>query len=135
MWCVAGIYLLTICMPLLLLPATLKRWTLAILMTLAAVLLALATGAMVSVRLAQLAAIAAATFAGCSVVVVRRAGQSSDESAADVVPLYATLAGGAAWTACVDPDPPQLLLLAFPLLPLVLWLAALPLMKRTDRQR
>jgi hypothetical protein len=97
--------------------------------------LALATGAMVSVRLAQLAAIAAATFAGCSVVVVRRAGRSSGESAAGVVPVFAALAGGAAWTASVDPDPPQLMLLAFPLLPLVLWLAALPLIKRTDRQR
>jgi len=135
MRCAAGIYLLIICVPLLLLPAALPGRPLMVLMSMAAVLLALGTGAMVSVRLAQLAAIAAAAFAGCCINPVQRAGRSTEESAAGIVSIFAALVGGVAWTACIDPDPPQLMLLAFPLLPLMLWLAALPLVKRTDRER
>jgi hypothetical protein len=122
--CIVALYLIAICIPLLL-PARPLAKPRIIVMTVAAAMLAVATGGMVSVRMAQLAAIAAGALAGCCVCVVAERGKPSNESVTSMALVFSVLVGGTAWTACVDPDPPQFMLLAFPLLPLALCVAAL----------
>jgi hypothetical protein len=82
--------------------------------------IALATGAMVSSRLAQIAAIAAGAFAGICIASFRCT-EPDNRQWACLVAAFSMLVGGAAWIACIEPDPPQMLLLGFPLLPAALW--------------
>jgi hypothetical protein len=82
---------------------------------------ALAIGAVVSLRLAQLSAIPVGCFAAVAIgnLWLIRAG---DHSIRSLIAIFAILTGGTAWLAFVEPDPPRPELLLAPLLPLLLWL-------------
>lgn len=85
------------------------------------VLNALVIGAVCSVRLAQLAALVAAGFTGISFALFW--GSKVPEIALKrLSPLFATLVAGIAWLACIDPDPPEPMLLIIPLFTWLLWL-------------
>jgi hypothetical protein len=84
------------------------------------VLNAVVIGAVCSVRLAQLAALVAASITGISIALF--SGSKVCEFALRrFAPLFAVLTGGISWLACVEPDPPQPMLLAIPLLTWLLW--------------
>jgi hypothetical protein len=115
------IYLLVVGVPLQHLPARmLNQWLLGLLCFVATAV-AVAIGAFVSTRLAQLGALAAAALAGSWIAgfVGPRQGESPLRS---LIPVFTVLVGGITFVASVEPDPPQAGLLAIPLLPLVLWL-------------
>jgi len=121
------IYLMLVGVPLQYLPARVVNRVLLGVLAAAAALAAVATGAMVSSKLAQLAAIAAGALAG-SWIAGRFSTKRGGLPGQSVIPVYAVVVGGLAWSACVEPDPPQLGLLAIPLIPLVLWF--IPLVSR-----
>ncbi len=75
----------------------------------------LAIGAIYSTRHAQLAALFAAALTGISIA-LRFRSKAPDLALSPLAPLFATLVGGIAWLACVEPDPPKPILLAIPLL-------------------
>jgi hypothetical protein len=116
-------YLLLVGVPLQYLPARLVDRGLLAVMTAAAVLTAVASGVMVSMKLGQLAAIGAGGLAGAWIAGLLRA-KRGDLPAHSVIPVFAVLVGGVAWIACVEPDPAKASLLVIPLFPLVLWLVA-----------
>jgi len=91
------------------------------LLAVAAALSAAAIGADVSLRFAQLAAIAAAGLAGCWLVGFFGA-RPSERSLRGLILSFAVLVGGIAFVACVEPDPPRARLLVLPLTPLIAWL-------------
>lgn len=119
-WLIA-IYLLVVGIPLQCLPKRLFNLSFVGILTAAAALLALVTGAVQSVVLAQLAAIAAGALAG-SAIASAVGPKPSDSSLRSLVPVFVALVGGAAVVVAVEPDPPQTGLLAIPLLPLAMWL-------------
>jgi hypothetical protein len=119
-----ALYLVLVGVPLLYLPGRVSaRWLLPSL-ALSGAVAAVVTGAMVSLRLAQLAAIAAGAFAAATLADVWIA-KASDRSLRSLAIVFTILIGGTAWLAFVEPDPPQSLSLIAPVLPLILWLAAL----------
>ena len=131
-WSLIGlivVYLLVVGIPMQYLPARLlKPWILGIL-TAAATLLGLVTGAVQSVTLARLAAIAAGALAG-SALACAVGPRPFEAWLRSVVPVYVALVGGAAVVFAVEPDPPQPGLLAIVLLPLAIWLMlAIPIRK------
>src|SRR5262249_49485167 len=79
-------------------------------------------GAMVSARLAQLAAMSAGAFTAAAISNAWFL-KASDRAHRSLIAVFAILIGGIAWLAFVEPDPPQPMLLIIPLLPLLLWLA------------
>jgi len=115
------VYLLLIGVPLQHLPARLLNRSFAALLAVVAAITAIATGAMVSSRLAQLAAIAAGALAGTCVAGSFGA-KSSDAPLRSLIPVFSILVGGIAWIACVEPDPPQTITLGLPLIPLAVCL-------------
>src|SRR6185369_2266104 len=129
---VLALYLAFVGIPLLYLPASAqKRWLMTALAA-AGVINAIAIGAMVSTRLAQLGAITAAAFVAAAI-----AGfgfiQASDRSLRSLIAVHAILTGSIAGLAFVEPDPPQPLLLIAPLVPLLLLLepvVRLPFVRR-----
>jgi hypothetical protein len=89
-----------------------------------AILNTLAIGANYGIRHAQLAALPAGALMGVSLAL--RAGPKDAERAFErLAPVFVTLVGGIAWLACVEPDPPQPILLAIPLLTWAIWLPRL----------
>jgi len=122
-----AIYLLVVGISLQQLPPRLLNLSLLCILAAAAVLLALTIGALVSVRLSQLAGIGAGALAGIAMAGVFGA-QSTEWSLRSIVPVFVALVGGAAVIGAVEPDPPKLGLLAIPLLPLATWLmVAIPI--------
>jgi FtsH-binding integral membrane protein len=79
------------------------------------VLSTLAIGAIYSTRHARLAALTAGAFTGISIA-LRFGSKDSDFALCQLAPVFAVLAGGIAWLATVEPDPPEPMLLAVPLL-------------------
>jgi hypothetical protein len=115
------VYLLVVGIPLQHLPARLFNLYFLGVLTAAAMLLALVTGAIQSVTLARLAAIAAGALAGTTMAcAVGR--KPTDLSVRSLVPVFVALVGGTAVVVAVEPDPPQTGLLAIGLLPLAMWL-------------
>jgi len=114
-------YLLLIAGPLEMLPDRLIARTLLAVMTFAAVLSAAAIGVEVSVKYAQLAAIAAGSLAGA---LLGQSGNSSPAVSAirAAIPLYAALLGGTAFIATIEPEKPLFRLLLPPLAPVVVWI-------------
>jgi hypothetical protein len=115
------IYLLAVGIPLQYLSKRLFNLSFLGLLAAAGALLALVTGAVQSVVLAQLAAIAAGALAG-SAIASAVGPRPTDSSIRSLVPVFVALVGGAAVVVAVEPDPPQPGLLAIPLLPLATWL-------------
>jgi hypothetical protein len=115
--------------PLLLLPDRLNGRPLLGLMIASAAVLAAAIAAEVSIGLAQLAGIAAVSLAGCAGVIVWARPMQPHDAIRGLMPVYAALVGGSAFSAAVYPDPPITWLAALPLLPLVIWLAPIILRK------
>ncbi len=119
-WSVIGaitVYLLVDGIPLQHLPPRVLNLAFLGILTAAATLLAVAAGAMVSVRLAQLAAIGAGALGG-SAIACALGPEPTELSVRSLVPVFVALVGGAAVVVALEPDPPQLGLLAIPLLPL-----------------
>jgi hypothetical protein len=117
---VVALYLVLVGGPLLYLPSKVgERWLLPSL-ALSGAITAVVVGAMVSTRLAGLVAVAAGAFAAAAIFNTRFI-KASDRSRRSVVAVFAILAGGSAWLAFTDPDPPRSILLFGPLLPLLLW--------------
>jgi hypothetical protein len=114
-------YLIVVGIPLQRLPARLLNLSFLAVLTTAATLLALVTGAMQSVTLARLAAIAAGALAG-STIACAIGPRPTDAWLRGIVPVYVALVGGAAVVFAVEPDPPQPGVLAIGLLPLAMWL-------------
>jgi hypothetical protein len=114
-------YLIVIGIPLQRLPVRLLNLSFLGAATTAATLLALVTGAMQSVTLSRLAAIAAGAIAG-STIACAIGPRPADSWIRGFVPVYVALVGGAAVVFAVEPDPPQPGLLAIGLLPLAMWL-------------
>ena len=119
-----AIYLLIVGLPLQHLPSRLAGNILAGALCFTAIAVALATGMMVSTRMAQLAAMAAAAIAG-SWIALQFGRRQIEPTLRSLIPVFTLLIGGVAWSACVEPDPPLAWLLILPLLPLFIWLAAL----------
>jgi hypothetical protein len=120
---VVACYLLIVGGPLLYLPGRVQeRWMLPALACSGAIT-AVGIGAMVSTRLAQLAALSAGAFAAAAIVSAWLA-KASERSLRNLIAVYAVLVGSPAWLAFVEPDPPQWPLLIVPLLPLLLWIAS-----------
>jgi hypothetical protein len=92
----------------------------------ATLILTVVIGGLVSLRLAQLAAIAASALLGAFLATITSRRSSEEASGESVLAVYAVLVGGIAWIACVEPDPPQPGLLAIPLLPAAMWIAVVP---------
>jgi hypothetical protein len=88
------------------------------LLSLAAAITAVGIAAAWSTRLAQLAAIGATALFGCWLPVFLAA-KPTEQSSGGIIVVFAVLVGGAAFTACVDPEPPKWLLLLLPALPLL----------------
>jgi len=116
-------YLLLVGVPLQYLPARLANHALPAILAVAAAMAALVSGAMVSIRFAQLAATAAGALAGSWIAALLS--PKPGLPGKNVVPVYTVLVGGIAWIACVEPDPPQTGSLVIPLIPLALWLVPL----------
>jgi hypothetical protein len=72
-----------------------------------------------STRIAQLAALAAAAFLGCWLAALA-APKLEEGSLTSIIPIFTVLVAGTAFTACVDPDPPQWALLLLPAVPVAL---------------
>jgi hypothetical protein len=120
---IAMAYFLLIVSPLELIPSSLPGRAFVALLMLAAALAAVAIGAEVSLRFAQLAGLAAAALAGC--VLARLVGvDSSEEAQHSLILIFVALIGGISFVAAVEPDPPIVALLALPLTPLLGWLGA-----------
>jgi hypothetical protein len=117
-------YFLLLAIPLELLPARVLGRVFVGLMALSAGLSAVAIGIGVSLRLAQLAAIAAGGFAGCSLAEFLSPGTST-LSIRRLIPLFMVLIAGSAFVGAVEPDPPLAMLLASPATPLFTWLGAI----------
>jgi hypothetical protein len=117
---VAALYLVMVGGPLLYLPGRIRTQWHVTALAITGAINAIAIGATVSTRLAELAAIGAAGFAAAAI-----AGfwflKATDRSIRSLTALFAILTGGTAWLAFVEPDPPQPLLMIAPLLPLLLW--------------
>jgi hypothetical protein len=109
-------YLLLVGMPLQYLPTRVADAGLLAAMSAAAAMSAVASGAMVSTRLAQLAAIATGALAGSWIVGLLSA-KRRGLPAAGVIPVYMVLVGGIAWIACVEPEPAKMGLLVIPFVP------------------
>jgi hypothetical protein len=120
---IATIYFLLIALPLELLPSRLLGAAFLALLTLAAAIAAVAIGAQVSLRFAQLAAVTGGALAGCWVAQYLGA-RSSEKSIRGLIPVFAVLVGGVSFIACVEPDPHASFLLALPFTPLFAWLGA-----------
>jgi hypothetical protein len=120
---IGTIYFMLIASALELLPSRLLGAAFLALLTLAAAIAAVAIGAQVSLRFAQLAAITAGALAGCWVAQFLGA-RSSETSIRGLIPVFAVLVGGVSFIACVEPDPHATLLLALPFTPLFAWLGA-----------
>jgi hypothetical protein len=88
------------------------------LLSLAAAITAVGIGAALSTRLAQLAAIAATAFLGCWLATFFPA-RPTERTANGAIWVFTVLVGGAAFTACVEPEKPMTALLLLPALPLV----------------
>jgi hypothetical protein len=88
------------------------------LLALVAAIMSAWIGAAVSIRFAQLGAIAAAGLAGCWGAVFFST-RPTELAFRTLVPLYGVLVGGIAFIACVEPEPPLVALLLVPALPLV----------------
>lgn len=89
-------------------------------MAAAALMTAVSIAALVSFRLAQPAGLAAAVWVSLfAVTALDKSGESSRFDG--VIPLYALLVGGPAFSACVEPDPPQVWLLLAPLIPALIY--------------
>jgi hypothetical protein len=121
---VVALYLLAVGLPLQHLPSRLVGNAFAALLCTTAIAIALASGMMVSTRLAQLAAIAAAALAG-SWIGFQFGRRPIESSFRSLIPVFAVLIGGVAWSACVEPDPPLAWVLILPLLPLLIWLTVI----------
>jgi hypothetical protein len=93
------------------------------LLALTATLSAVAIGAEVSLRFAQLGAIAAGGLAACWLGGFLNA-RPAEPAIRGLIPLFAVLVGGIAFVGCVEPDPPAPGLLVLPFVPLIwsLWL-------------
>jgi hypothetical protein len=87
-----------------------------------AVVVALATAVFVSLRYAQLAGLAAAGLIGCCAAAIL-CGQRSEPRS--LIPVFAVLVGGSAFTGYIEPQPPLTGLLLLPAAPLAAWLAIL----------
>ncbi len=109
------IYLLAVGLPLQLSPPHSRNRLSLYLLLAISVLNTLAIGAIYSTRHAQLAALFATAFTGISIALLFGS-KAPDLSLQRLAPLFATLVGGIAWLACVEPDPPEPILLAIPLL-------------------
>jgi hypothetical protein len=88
----------------------------------AAVVTALAIAAFVSLKYAQLAGLAAASLVGCSAAALFLRQHAEPRS---VMPVFAVLVGGSAFTGYIDPQPPLTGLLLLPAAPLALWLTVM----------
>lgn len=118
-----AIYLAVVGGPLLYLPSQVReRWLLPV-FVFSGVIAAVVIGAMVSTRLAQLAAMSAGAFAAVAIA-NRWFMKASDRSLRSLIAVFAVLVGGNVWLAFVEPDPPLPILLLVPLLPLLLWCGA-----------
>jgi hypothetical protein len=117
---VVALYLVLVGGPLLYLPGKVRAGWLLPSLTISGAITALVVGAMVSTRLAQLAAVSAGAFAAAAIANMWFS-KASDRSLRSLVAIFAILAGGSAWLAFVDPDPPEPIMLVVPLLPLLLW--------------
>jgi len=121
---IATIYFMVIASLLELLPSRLLNQAVLGLLTLAAGTAAVAIGAQVSIRFAQLAAIATGALAGCWLAQFIGA-RPSATSIRGLIPIFSVLVGGTCFIACVEPDPHATFLLALPFTPLLAWLGAL----------
>jgi hypothetical protein len=115
---IATAYFLLIAAPLEQLPQRLLNQTFAGVLALAAAITAVAIGIQVSLRFAQLSALAAGGLAGCSLAGFLGT-KPTDSAIRSLIPIYTVLVGGIALLACVEPDPPATLLLALPFTPLL----------------
>lgn len=116
-------YLLLVGLPLALLPPKRLQRGMLLVLAVTATVLALATGALISTRFAQLAAIASCSFLGAGIA-TRLVPSVRAATCQPAIPLYCTLVAGTAWIASVDPDPPAVTPLLIPVLPLCLWVLA-----------
>jgi hypothetical protein len=100
------------------------------LLTAAAIGVALLIALGVSLKIGQVALAAAAALGGCSVAafIPSKAAQSADPGRATasrgLIPIFAALIGGLAFTGTVEPQPPLPIILLAPAAPLALWLFA-----------
>jgi hypothetical protein len=99
-----------------------NRWF-AFSLAVAAAVVAISTGVMVSVRFGQLGGIGAGAFLGCWASSRLFDRQPTSSRSSNLVPIYIVLVAGLAWIGAAEPDPPQLGLMAIPQLPAALWLA------------
>jgi hypothetical protein len=83
----------------------------------------------VSVKFGQLAGIAAAALAGCWAASLWGGGQAA-AAVRGMIPVFAILIGGLAYTGCIEPQPPRVLLLFAPAALLGLWACAAPPLAR-----
>jgi hypothetical protein len=118
---VLALYLVFLGIPLLYLPRQAQKRWLVTALAVAGMVNATAIGALVSTRLAKMAAMSAAVFTAAAIAGLWLM-QASDRSLRNLICVYAILTGSIAWLAFVEPDPPQPLLLVAPLVPLILWL-------------
>lgn len=122
---IASMYLLSLCLALGAFVGRLPAGWLTGLLALTALGLAICIAAAISIRLANVGAVAAGALGGCwmSCFVSRMAAPAP----AALCIVFSALLGGIAFIACVEPDPPAVVLLVVPALPLV----ASPFARRT----
>ena len=90
-------------------------------MMLSAAALALVLAALLSIRFGQLAGLATSALAGC----MASSYLNSRSTTRPLIPGYATLVGGLAYTGYIEPDPTLPALLLISAAPLALWLKAI----------
>jgi MFS family permease len=100
------------------LPAKLRGSTFTALLALTALSLAVLVAYEVSLKFAQLAAIAATAIGVCTLVLLRRSIAASNLG---LIPVFVVLLGGVALASTIEPTKPAVPLLIVPAAPLSLW--------------
>jgi len=118
------VYLLLLSLTLETVPPRLTGRTYVALCFLSAAVLAIVVGAYLSIKFAQLAAIAAASLAGCFAAACLAPQSVSQQSIRGLTSVFVVLVGGLAYVSTVEPDPPLAGFLVIPLIPLSIWLAS-----------
>ena len=104
-------------------PPRLTGRTYVALFSLSAAALAVVVGAYLSIKFAQLAAIAAASLAGCFVA----ACIAPQQPTRSLISVFVVVVGGLAYVSSVEPDPPLAGFLVIPLIALSIWASLITL--------
>jgi hypothetical protein len=118
------VYLLLLSLTLETVPPRLTGRIYVALLSISTAALAVVVGAYLSIKFAQLAAIAAASLAGCFAAACLASQFAPQQSSRGIIPLFVVLVGGLAYVSSIEPDPPLLGFLVVPLIPLSIWLAS-----------